>query len=660
MKHFNFIKKLMFMPVLATVALTSCEDKAVESTSFQLSSSVLPNISTETTVTHSSPAVGEVITISVAAEGSLTWSVKATAKAEMFTITPDVEQSKSGEISITVKPNTLFSTRVGRVVISNSYTKVDHTINFTQAAAGTPALTINPGNRVIDIAAQGNTYNFSITSMPVTALTFQVVDDATWIAEATPEAGSTHAWTVGANPSSSPRTGKIAIKYDNGTKAIDTLYFTQVGAENIPTPEVKVNAADVHAYNTLITWTPSPDVLTMKITLNGGASKIVPCSDGKLFVRDLTPSTAYTVTAVGNTANGALDAKTVTFTSKGPKEEYMFKDGSVAKNVSFWHFALINKKGTPIPNDIKIKSNYTYDTLAMITDLMLSFQFAQNAGVVDLIQMPNLTNLQIGRGYYDNGVDRVTRAHLDAVLTQAHFPKFKSLGVWIDITSPVPAATQEMLAAFAADNTWFTFDPKVKKSLKFPNAMPDPTTEWSQVATVAELGLVSRSAWKVVSWSTQEPTGELPSGRVAQMLDGDFATYYHSQWSGGAKPTLPHEIVIDLGKATTFTKLVMSNRVGGNRDSRPDAYTVSFSNDVPSVYPTDGDLNNGVSFPLPTMSWGAETEIINNSDFASTAGSVCANVFTLPSAVTARCIKIKITRVQATNFSVNMSEFGVK
>lgn len=56
MKHFNFIKKLMFMPVLATVALTSCEDKAVESTSFQLSSSVLPNISTETTVTHSSPA----------------------------------------------------------------------------------------------------------------------------------------------------------------------------------------------------------------------------------------------------------------------------------------------------------------------------------------------------------------------------------------------------------------------------------------------------------------------------------------------------------------------------------------------------------------------------------------------------------------------------
>lgn len=54
---------------------------------------------------------------------------------------------------------------------------------------------------------------------------------------------------------------------------------------------------------------------------------------------------------------------------------------------------------------------------------------------------------------------------------------------------------------------------------------------------------VYRSKWKIVSADSFQP-GE---GEPLNVLDNNPATYWHTQWSGGA-PKHPHEIVIDLGE----------------------------------------------------------------------------------------------------------------
>jgi hypothetical protein len=56
--------------------------------------------------------------------------------------------------------------------------------------------------------------------------------------------------------------------------------------------------------------------------------------------------------------------------------------------------------------------------------------------------------------------------------------------------------------------------------------------------------VLSRTGWKITYVDSQELVGE--NGAATNALDGDQATFWHTQWDGAEPPT-PHELRIDLG-----------------------------------------------------------------------------------------------------------------
>lgn len=54
-----------------------------------------------------------------------------------------------------------------------------------------------------------------------------------------------------------------------------------------------------------------------------------------------------------------------------------------------------------------------------------------------------------------------------------------------------------------------------------------------------------KSGWKVISFSSQETSGEGSNGLASQIIDGDANTYWHSQWQG-TQAKYPHYFVIDM------------------------------------------------------------------------------------------------------------------
>ncbi|MGY0234674.1 endo-alpha-N-acetylgalactosaminidase family protein [Longispora urticae] len=71
------------------------------------------------------------------------------------------------------------------------------------------------------------------------------------------------------------------------------------------------------------------------------------------------------------------------------------------------------------------------------------------------------------------------------------------------------------------------------------------------VATTAP-ARINQASMSVHSYDSQETSGE--NGAATNVLDGNSATIWHTQWSGGA-PTPPHEIVLNLGANYAVTCL---------------------------------------------------------------------------------------------------------
>lgn len=65
--------------------------------------------------------------------------------------------------------------------------------------------------------------------------------------------------------------------------------------------------------------------------------------------------------------------------------------------------------------------------------------------------------------------------------------------------------------------------------------------------TLNSLQYKDQSDWEMLSYSSQEVSGEGSNGRAAQMIDGKDNTYWHSQWSGG-RGSYPYRFVIDMTK----------------------------------------------------------------------------------------------------------------
>ena len=73
------------------------------------------------------------------------------------------------------------------------------------------------------------------------------------------------------------------------------------------------------------------------------------------------------------------------------------------------------------------------------------------------------------------------------------------------------------------------------------------------------------SNWKILSFSSQEPTGEgPPNGLATSIIDGNLSTFWHSQWSA-ATAAPPHTIVVDLRKTLSFNSFYYAHRSSGTR-----------------------------------------------------------------------------------------------
>ncbi len=65
---------------------------------------------------------------------------------------------------------------------------------------------------------------------------------------------------------------------------------------------------------------------------------------------------------------------------------------------------------------------------------------------------------------------------------------------------------------------------------------------------VWNMPLDDRSDWKVVSFSSEEASGEgSDNGHAIHAFDGLENTFWHTQWKNG-EPQPPHDIVVDMGK----------------------------------------------------------------------------------------------------------------
>lgn len=86
---------------------------------------------------------------------------------------------------------------------------------------------------------------------------------------------------------------------------------------------------------------------------------------------------------------------------------------------------------------------------------------------------------------------------------------------------------------------------------------------------------VDRTGWTIEA-STEELVGELPvSGPADRILDGDDASFWHSQWKGeGSNPPLPHLLTIDMLKTQNIMSIELARRKS-NKDTKTVVFSIS-------------------------------------------------------------------------------------
>ncbi len=89
----------------------------------------------------------------------------------------------------------------------------------------------------------------------------------------------------------------------------------------------------------------------------------------------------------------------------------------------------------------------------------------------------------------------------------------------------------------------------------------------------------SRTAWKIVDFSSEEAQGEGPNnGKADFAIDDDIQTFWHSQWAG-ANPGPPHHITIDMGEELTVHGVKITARQVDGSGGKPDHVQIESSTD---------------------------------------------------------------------------------
>lgn len=97
-----------------------------------------------------------------------------------------------------------------------------------------------------------------------------------------------------------------------------------------------------------------------------------------------------------------------------------------------------------------------------------------------------------------------------------------------------------------------------------------------QDSNFPEYTQLDRSVWSVLTFSSEEPTGEGANGRAAQIIDNNPATFWHSQWSASTAQ-LPHHIALQMNAEKSIKCVTIAKRQN-NTDVRSAHVEVSLDN----------------------------------------------------------------------------------
>ncbi|MCW2463633.1 discoidin domain-containing protein [Elizabethkingia anophelis] len=87
-----------------------------------------------------------------------------------------------------------------------------------------------------------------------------------------------------------------------------------------------------------------------------------------------------------------------------------------------------------------------------------------------------------------------------------------------------------------------------KYQYEFVNGVPN-------ISVINTKDLLDRTGWQALSADSQESS----DGVIANILDGNSSTVWHTKWRGEEAP-LPHQFVVDMGAAKTINGFAFTNR----------------------------------------------------------------------------------------------------
>ncbi|MBP3354240.1 MAG: discoidin domain-containing protein [Bacteroidales bacterium] len=169
----------------------------------------------------------------------------------------------------------------------------------------------------------------------------------------------------------------------------------------------------------------------------------------------------------------------------------------------------------------------------------------------------------------------------------------------------------------------------------------DDRTEGNKtyVANFANDPRLDRSNWTITA-SSEETTGEGAGNGVATcIIDGNPATFWHSQWSG-SEPAYPHWFMIDMKESKTFDQFEYVSRGAGTG--------------------TEGENNGNIkNYQLYVSETALDASNLSNDNLVSSGtftydGTTTSHVVTLPVAAKGRYVMLYATG-QSANGRVNAS-----
>jgi hypothetical protein len=128
------------------------------------------------------------------------------------------------------------------------------------------------------------------------------------------------------------------------------------------------------------------------------------------------------------------------------------------------------------------------------------------------------------------------------------------------------------------------------------------------------------AAWSIVSYSSDHS-----EGRVANLIDDNLTTYWHTNYSPVVPP--PHYAVIDLKRTLPFSKIAIAHRMYQSGTSRP----------IRNIYiDYSNDNINWIPAPLPNSSADGKYIITQNIQGLQ--------VFDLVTQVAARYVRVRVPK----------------